>query len=86
MTVARQFIAWKLDHGAPSRRVRYDDNPLERMPTELRLPSRVSSGGYEGDENALGPINHTVPYGTGRNFDVFQAINCLAIIMESLRD
>jgi hypothetical protein len=36
-------------------------------------------------KNVLGPTNHTVPSGTGRVFDVFQAINCLATIIASLQ-
>jgi hypothetical protein len=30
--------------------------------------------------------HHTVPYGTGRIIDIFQAINCLATFIKSLRD
>jgi len=29
---------------------------------------------------------HTVPYGTDRFLDTFQAINCLATFIQSLRD
>ena len=30
--------------------------------------------------------NHTVPYGTDSDWDLSQAINCLATIIQSLRD
>jgi len=38
-----------------------------------------------GDEHATRPTQ-TVPYGTGRSSTAFQAINCLATIIQSLRD
>ena len=80
MKVARQFIAWKSDHGAPSRRVRYDV-------TTWRLHRPDHADRRAGiAQNVWAPTNHTVPYGTGRFFGLFQAINCQATITTSLPD
>ena len=38
------------------------------------------------DRRTCSRPNHTVPYGTGRALDASQAINCLATIIQSLRD
>jgi hypothetical protein len=66
MIVARQFIAWKRAKRNPSRRARSD--PHQRLFTRRdRRPP-------------IGP-DHTVPYGTDSQLDVFQAINCLATII-----
>ena len=71
MIVARQFIAWNHAAFVPSRRVRSDPNPrLSIVPIVARLSDPI------------------IPCPTGR-FPLshgYQAINCLATIMESLRD
>jgi hypothetical protein len=55
----------------PSRRARYDP-----YPTWINRPNGGMSIGR----------NHTVPSGTDSRLDAFQAINCLATFIASLRD
>jgi hypothetical protein len=56
-----------------------------------RSQPRKRSDPYPGLNNRpnrgtpIGP-NHTVPYGTGLSLYMFQAVNCLATIIQSLRD
>jgi len=71
MIVARQFIAWNRSIENPSRRGRSDPYPgLVSIP----------------DGNTpVGP-NHTVPTGRFPFSPGYQAINCLATIIRSLRD
>src|SRR5258708_31182724 len=72
MKVARQFIAWNTAKNDPNGRGRcVRDVDVEE-----------GQGGKPLDCE----LNHTVPYGTGRLCGVFQAINCLATIIRSLRD
>jgi hypothetical protein len=71
MNVDMQFIAWySRANREPSRRARSDRRVV-------CSPSKA--------KRVVGP-NHTVPSGTGPLFDSFQAINCLATIIQSLRD
>jgi hypothetical protein len=72
MKVARQFIAWNRGKNDPSRMGRCDRD--------------VEFAKGHGVERHDCDVNHTVPYGTGPLCGVFQAINCLATIIPSLRD
>jgi hypothetical protein len=71
MIVARQFIAWNSSIENPSRRARSD--PYPRL---INRPDRSTP---------IGP-NHTVPSGTDSRLNLFQAMNCLATIIQPLRD
>jgi len=73
MMVARQFIAWY----ASQDRIRPVGNGLIlRRPG---LPPPKAKGRIQ-------PTDHTVPYGTVPFSNVSQAVNCLATIIQSLRD
>jgi len=65
--VARQFIAWNPFNS----RIRPVGHGLILIPGLISRPDRSTP---------VGP-NHTVPYGTGLSFGMFQAINCLATII-----
>ena len=71
MKVARQFIAWNPFNRDPSRRERSD--PYPRL-INARIVARLSD-----------PI---IPFPTGRFsfLHIFQALKCLATIIQSLRD
>jgi hypothetical protein len=72
MIVARQFIAWK----------------------PFKKGNRPVGDGMIGSDRrattrAINPTrgkDQTVPYGTVSRLNLFQAINCLATIIQSLRD
>ena len=72
MMVARHEMPGKAWLKDPSRRARYDFTPL------LTFRFRFKDAAY--------PRDHTVPYGTDRLSNMFQAINCLATIIQSIRD
>jgi len=72
MIVARQFIAWNRAKNDPSRRGRCDRD--------------VEFAEGHGVKRHDCDLNHTVPYETGPLCGVFQAINCLATFIRSLRD
>src|SRR5260370_29658812 len=55
-------------------------DPSRRARSDRRVVCSPSKA-----KRVVGP-NHTVPSGTGPLFDSFQAINCLATIIQSLRD
>ena len=76
--VARQFIAWVAQRQNPSRRERCD-----KSPPELTICRRDHSSDRNQDACEYGTSNHS-SYRALR--DRFQAINCLATIIESLRD
>ena len=71
MIVARQFIAWNRSNQEPVRRDGMIRHELLVITLDLRPPR---------------PTNHTVPPGRTVFLDAFQAINCLATIIQSLRD
>src|ERR1700746_3237029 len=73
MMVARQFTAWDAFEKEPSRRVRCD-----------RLAGCVlfALGGGRPGRRKIKPF----PAGRIRSWDAYQAINCLATIIPSLRD
>src|ERR1700751_6204809 len=54
MKVAWQFIAWKSDHGAPSRRVRYDVTTWRLHQTRSCGPSRLNIDRRWNRANRLG--------------------------------
>jgi hypothetical protein len=72
MMVARQFIAWyPCENG--NRPVGHGMTGSDRRAT------------IRNDESTAGK-DQTVPYGTDSRLNLFQAINCLATIIQSLRD
>ena len=72
MKVARQFIAWNRFN----REIRPVGHGLILTQGLIRRPDRSAP---------IGP-NNTVPYGTVPVLHGFQAINCLATFIQSLRD
>jgi hypothetical protein len=72
MMVARQFIAWSVAHNEPVRRERYDS---------------VDRTFFDHGRRICGVAQLTPSLRDGSSFlGVFQAINCLATIIQSLRD
>jgi hypothetical protein len=72
MIVARQFIAW-YPCANGNRPVEYGMMGSDRRATIRTI-------------NQSGGKDQTVPYGTDSLLNAFQAINCLATIIASLRD
>jgi hypothetical protein len=83
MKLVRQFIAW--DHATrdPSRRARYYRSP--RVGTVTRSRSVCKHVRYRMTDRPAA-IDHTVLYGTDPTCPGFQAMNCLATFILSLRD
>ena len=72
MIVARQFIAWSVPHKEPSRRERYDS---------------VDRTFFDHGRRICGVAQLTPSLRDGSPFlGAFQAIDCLATIIRSLRD
>jgi hypothetical protein len=72
LNVARQFIAWNAPNPRPSRRERYDSVP------RLCKPRRTTRRHIE--------PNHFISTRRTTFSDTFQAMNCLATFVWSLRD
>jgi hypothetical protein len=72
MMVARQFIAW------------YPCKNGNR-PVGHGMIGSDRRADDQDDESTVGK-DQTVPYGTDSRLNLFQAINCLATIIQSLRD
>jgi hypothetical protein len=85
MMVARQFIAWIVWRKDPSRRDGMRDGRpgLTTLRRSLEKPESLMhkrrTPRYQGNA-------HTVPTGRCPSWGLFQAINCLATIIQSLRD
>jgi hypothetical protein len=72
MNVARQFIAW-YPYKKGNRPVGHG-----MIGSDRRATIRTT--------NQPGGNDQTVPYGTDSRLNLFQAMNCLATIIQSLRD